>query len=235
MRRFFFALLMMSFASASLDAQRRPRVFTTKDPNVWVTLGVAGFQANAVNDGVTSSTWDFASATNFLYRASLEKGMANGASFGLAGSYARVPFQYSADLGNPLPSGADGGRCAAPASICDAHLDITALVVTFHSGSGYGLHQVLELDGGVVAYRNLKRDSDGAKLAPGGGNIDPLVSLGYGFGYGLSDRTNIDFISTYTFGIHERKGTSNGVSNTNRMPSLRVSVRRGFGSRTVSR
>ena len=42
-------------------------------------------------------------------------------------------------------------------------------------------------------------------LVLGGGNIDPLFSFGYGFGYGLSDRTNLDFLSTYTFAIHERK------------------------------
>lgn len=230
MKRFLFAFLMVVFATGSLGAQmRRPRVFTTNDPSVWVTAGVGGFRANAVNDGVTSSTWNFANATNFQYRGSLEKGMANGASFGVAGSWAHVPFEYSSSAIVSPPGG--GTQCVQ----CDAHLDLMTVVATFHSGSGYGLHQVLELDGGIVAYRNLKRDSDGAGLAPSGGNIDPLFSLGYGFGYGLSNRTNIDFISTYTFGIHERTETSNGVSNTNSMPSLRISIRRGFGSRTVRR
>jgi hypothetical protein len=94
----------------------------------------------------------------------------------------------------------------------------------------------LELSGGVVAYRNLKRDSDGGKLAPSGGNIDPLFSLGWGLGYGLNDRTNIDFTSDYfTYAIHERTGLSNGASNTNSMPSIRVALRMGFGNRTVRR
>jgi hypothetical protein len=107
------------------------------------------------------------------------------------------------------------------------------LVATFHSGAGIGFHQVLELNGGVVAYRNLKRDLDGAKLAPSGGNIDPLFALGYGFGYGLSDRTNLDILSDYA--LHERKGLSNGTSNTNSMPGLRVSLRMGFGGSTTRR
>jgi hypothetical protein len=235
MRRFLFAFLLVAFTTGSLSAQRRPRVYRTNDPGVWMTAGISGFRANGVNDGATSSTWNFGNATNFQYRASLEKGVANGASFGIAGSYAHVPFAYSSNLANPLPSGVSGNRCAAGEPSCDAHLDLMTLVATFHSGSGYGLHQVLELDGGIVAYQNLQRDSDGAKLAPGGGNIDPLFSLGWGFGYGFSDRTNLDFISTYTFGIHERKGLSNGVSNTNSMPSLRISLRRGFGGRTVRR
>jgi hypothetical protein len=229
MRRFLFAFLMVVFAAGSLSAQRRPRLYATNEPSVWMTAGVSGFRGNGVNDGATSSTWNFGNSTNFQYRGSIEKGMANGASFGLAGSWARVPFLYSSSAILPPPGG--GTQCAS----CDAHLDMTTLVLTFHSGAGYGLHQVLELDGGVVAYRNLKQDSDGAKLAPSGGNVDPLFSLGYGFGYGLSNRTSLDFISTYTFGLHERDGLSNGQSNTNSMPSLRVSLRMGFGARTIRR
>jgi len=233
MRRFFFAFLVLMFASESLSAQiRRPRVYTTNDPDIWVSVGVGGFRGNGVNDGVTGSSWDFGNATNIQYRASLEKAMDNGASFGIAGSYARVPFTYSADLAKPLPAGENGTRCLS----CNAHLDMTTLVLGFHSGSGIGFHQVIELNGGVAMYRNLKQDAGGAKLAPGNGNIDPLFSLAYGFGYGVNNRTNIDFIfADYTFAIHERTGLANGTSNTNSMPSLRVALRMGFGSHTIGR
>jgi hypothetical protein len=230
MRRFLFVFLMVVFAAGSLNAQlRRPRIYATNDPKVWVSGGIGGFRANIVNDGATSSAWNFANSTNFQYRASLETGLANGSSFGIAGSWARVPFQYSS---SPIVPPVGGGtQCSS----CKANLDMMTLVATFHSGAGLGFHQLVELDGGVVAYRNLRQESDGARLAPVGGNIDPLFSLGYGFGYGLSDRTNLDFLSTYTFAIHERKGNSNGVSNTNSMPSLRISLRMGFGRRSVTR
>ena len=233
MRRFFFALLVLMFAAASLSAQmRRPRVYTTNDPDVWLSVGVGGFRGNGVNDGVTGSSWDFGNATNIQYRASLEKAMDNGASFGIAGSYARVPFTYSADLTKPLPVAESGTRCLS----CNAHLDMTTLVLGFHSGSGTGFHQVVELNGGVAMYKNLKEDAGGAKLAPSKGNIDPLFSLAYGFGYGFNARTNIDFIfADYTFAIHERKDLANGTSNTNSMPSLRVALRMGFGSHTITR
>jgi len=231
MRRFFFAFLMVVFAAGSAQAQfgRKQRVYVTNDPKVWVSGAVGGFRANIVNDGATSSTWNFANSTNFQYRASLEGGMANGSSFGIAGSWARVPFVYSSSA--VLPPVGGGTQCSS----CNANLDMMTLVATFHSGAGLGFHQLVELDGGVVAYRNLRQESGGARLAPLGGNIDPLFSLGYGFGYGLSDRTNLDFLSTYTFAIHERKGNSNGVSNTNSMPSLRISLRHGFGHRSVTR
>ncbi len=234
MRRFFLALLVLMFAAESVNAQiRRPtRVYTTNDPDWWVSAGVGGFRGNGVNDGVTGSTWDFGNATNIQYRASLEKAMDNGASFGIAGSYARVPFTYSADLAKPLPASETGTRCLS----CNAHLDMTTLVLGFHSGSGMGFHQVIELNGGVAMYRNLTEDAGGAKLAPSKGNIDPLFSLAYGFGYGFSTRMSLDFIfADYTFAIHERTGLANGTSNTNSMPSLRVALRMGFGSHTVSR
>ena len=234
MRRFFLALLVLMFAAESVNAQiRRPtRVYTTNDPDWWVSAGVGGFRGNGVNDGVTGSNWDFGNATNLQYRASLEKAMDNGASFGIAGSYARVPFTYSADLAKPLPASETGTRCLS----CNAHLDMTTLVLGFHSGSGTGFHQVIELNGGVAMYRNLTEDAGGAKLAPSKGNIDPLFSLAYGFGYGFSTRMNLDFIfADYTFAIHERTGLANGTSNTNSMPSLRVAFRMGFGSHTITR
>ena len=237
MRLFFFASLVLMFTAGSLSAQMRrvPREYATNDPDWWISAGVGGFRANIVNDGVTGSTWNFGNATNLQYRASLEKQMDIGAAFGVAGSFARVPFSYSSDLATPLPAGESGTRCPAFAVTCNAHLDMMTLVLTFHAGSGLGFHQVIEVNGGVVAYKNLKDDASGAKLAPSGGNIDPLFSFGYGFGYGINNRTNIDFVSDYTIGIHERKDLSNGTSNTNSMPSLRLALRMGFGTHTITR
>lgn len=228
MRRFLLALLTVMLGATALSAQmpRRPSAYTN-NPSWWITAGVSGFRANRVNDGVTGTTWDFGNSTNFAYRGSIEKGGSNGSSFGLAGSWSHVPFLYSSTVNAPVPPG--GAVLCANSTSCNAHLNLMTLVATFHSGAGIGFHQVLELNGGVVAYRNLKRDSDGAKLTPTGGNIDPLFALGYGFGYGLNDRTNIDILSDYSFAIHERKALSNGTSNTNSMPGLRLLLRMGFG------
>jgi hypothetical protein len=233
MRRFSLALLTVMFGAGTLSAQmpRRPSAYTN-NPGFWITAGVSGFRSNGVNDGVSGSTWDFGNSTNFAYRGSIEKGGTNGSSFGVAGSWSQVPFLYFST--GVVPPSAGGAQCANPPG-CDAHLDLMTLVATFHSGGGIGFHQVLELNGGVVAYRNLKRDLDGAKLAPSGGNIDPLFALGYGFGYGLSDRTNLDILSDYSFALHERTQLSNGTSNTNSMPGLRVSLRMGFGGSTRRR
>jgi len=226
MTRFSLALLMVMLFAKSLSAQRRQRGFTS-DPNMWVTGGIAGFTGNGVNDGRSASTWNFGNAWNWQYSASLEKTLSGGgSSFGVAGSYARVPFAYSGPA-VPVPGGA---TCSG----CNAHLDMTTLVATFHIGSGSGFHQVADLNGGIINYANLTRDTDGVKLA-GGSNIDPLFSGGWGFGYGFDDRTQIEFAWDYVIAIHERSGLSNGVSNTNRMQLLKVTFRKGLGVRTVHR
>jgi hypothetical protein len=219
---------MLFICAGALPAQRR--TYRTGEPGVWLSGGVAGFTATGVSDGRTASEWDFGNSTNWQYRASLEKNIGNGSAFGVSGTYARVPFVYSADMLAPLPGDVSGTRCTR----CDAHLDMTTVLATFHAGGGYGFHQVIELNGGIISYQSLKRDSDGAKLA-GGGNIDPLFSIGYGVGYAFGDRTQINFVPDYAIAIHERSGLSNGVSNTNSMRSLRLSVRMGFGGRTVRR
>lgn len=218
---------MVMFFAASASAQRRQRVFSS-DPGYWVSGGVAGFSGNGVNDGRSASSWDFGNSTNFQYSASLEKTLSGGgSSFGVTGTYARVPFVYS---GPAVPMVSGTATCGG----CDAHLDMTTLVATFHVGSGAGFHQVIEFNGGIVNYANLKRDSDGAKLG-GGSNIDPLFSIGYGIGYGFDDRTQIEFVPDYAIAIHERAGLSNGVSNTNSMRSLKLTFRMGFGTRSLRR
>jgi hypothetical protein len=111
---------------------------------------------------------------------------------------------------------------------------MTTLVGTLHFGAGTGFHQVIEVNAGIVNYAHLSRDADGARLA-GGSNTDPLLSGGWGFGYGFNDRTQIEFVPEYAIAIHERSGLSNQVSNTNRMQSLKLTFRMGFGARTLGR
>jgi hypothetical protein len=99
MRRISFAVMMLMFVATSASAQRRGRVFTS-DPDGWVSFGIAGFTGNGVNDGRSDSQWDFGNSTNWQYSASIEKTIGNSTSFGIAGTYARIPFTY---YGGTLP------------------------------------------------------------------------------------------------------------------------------------
>jgi len=229
MRRFLFVFAFTAIYTTEAGAQRRG-TYTSAEPAIWVSGGVAGFTGQGVNDGTSASTWDFGNSTSGQYRASLEKTIQNQSSFGIVGTYVRVPFIYRSSTATS-PRAPGGARCAS----CDAHLNMMTLAGTFHIGGGTGFHQVIDLSAGVAAYRDLKRDDDGSALAPANGNIDPIFSAGYGFGYGLSQTTQINLVQDYSIALHEKKGLSNGVSNTNTVRALRVSVRYGFGRHSPRR
>ena len=226
MRRMSIVLILLLMCAPSLDAQRRIPGIRTAEPATWLSAGIGFFTGNGVNDGASQSTWDFGSSTNFQYRASLERAIGNQSSFGLVGTYVRVPFNYFSTAVVP-PS----GTCTP----CEAHLDMWTLAATFHAGGGVGFHQVIEGNAGMAWYRNLTRDSDGATLPPSGGNLDPIFSFGYGFGYGLTPNTQINLVQDYGIALHEKKGLANGVSNTNTVRALRFTARFGFGSRVRTR
>jgi hypothetical protein len=228
MRRIAIGFIMVMTCADVLSAQRRIPGIRGAEPSVWVGAGLGFFTGNGVNDGGTNSTWDFGSSTNFQYRASLEKSVANQSSFGLVGTYVRVPFIYSSTAVVP-PSG------AATCGSCEAHLDMMTLSAIFHAGGGQGFHQVIEASAGVAQYNNITRDSDGAELAPPDGNIDPIFSFGYGFGFGFANNTQINLVQDYGIALHEKRGLANGVSNTNTVRNLRFTVRFGFGSQARRR
>jgi hypothetical protein len=221
MRRFLLAVFLMAISGAPLSAQRGRRINVPGNPSIWFSAGIAGFTANGVNDGRTSSTWDFGNSTNLQYNASLERVISSGLSLGVAGSFARVPFLYT---GPQAPFATGGTACGT----CNAHLDMSTLLGTLHLGGTAGIYQVIDLNAGIVMYNNLQEDGTHSKLAPTGGNMDPYFSLGYGIGYGLSKTTQIEFVPDYAIAIHERNGLSNGVSNTNSTRSLKLAVRMGF-------
>jgi hypothetical protein len=228
MRRISTGFLLLIVCAPSLDAQRRLPGIRGGEPAAWITGGIGFFTGNGVNDGVTESTWDFGNATNFQYRASLERPIGNQLSFGVVGTYVRIPFIYSSTALVP-PS--DGETCTS----CEAHLDMMTLSAIFHAGGGIGFHQVIEGTAGVAWYRNLTRDSDGAALAPTDGNLDPIFSFGYGFGYGLSENTHINLVQDLGIALHEKTGLATGVRNTNSVRTLRFTARFGFGSRVRRR
>lgn len=228
MRTIPIVLVLLMASAESLSAQRRMPGIGMREPSTWVTVGAGFFTGNGVNDGVTESTWDFGSSTNFQYRGSLERTIGDRSSIGLIGTYVRVPFMYSSTAIIPPSEGATCGNC-------EAHLDMMTLSAGFHVGGGPGFHQVVEGTAGVVQYRNLTRDADGAKLAPTGDNLDPIFSFGYGFGYGFGQNTTINVVLDQGIALHEKTGLANGVRNTTSVRTLRVTGRFGFGTRSRRR
>ena len=208
-------LALILVAGSSADAQVRRRGTIVSEPSMWASLSVGLYGANGVSDGATNSTWDFGEGTSWQFRAALEKALQNQFSLGGVLTYVDVPFVYV---------GPSCGRC-------DAHLDLTSLGVSFHAGGSQGLHQVLEVSAGAAMYSNLKRDSDGAKLAPTDGSVDPFFTFGYGFGYSFNPTMQVSIVQDYGLVLHERKGLANNESNTLTQRTTRLNFRMGFGNR----
>lgn len=212
-------LVLLSFAALPAQSQVRRRVPNIAEPSVWVSGGIGLFNANGVNDGATSSAWDFGNATTPQYRLSLEKSFSTNASIGATGTYTHVPFTYL--------SNGQSGSCTE----CSAHLDMATVGASFHYGGGLGFHQVLEGAAGIVDYMNLKRDDDKSSLAPTGGNIDPYFTFGYGFGYTVNPQMEVSVVQDFGIALHEKTGLTSQDSNTLRQRTLRLNFRYGFGSR----
>lgn len=228
MRSFLISAVLTIVVATAAQAQYSsfPRA---SEPTVWVSGGIGAFNGQGVNDGGTKSTWDFGQKTSWQYRGSIEKAIQNQSSIGLVGTFVHVPITYASTSfspGCPACATSPGVSCAS----CAAHLDMIGLMGQFHAGGGTGFHQVLEIGIGATAYRNLKRDSDGAALAPTGGNIDGSFSLGYGFGYGFSSNSEVTLTQDYGLILHENTGLASGTSNTNTVRSIRMALRYGFGA-----
>ena len=208
-------LALILLAQSSADAQVRRRAPVVSEPSMWGSLSVGLYGANGISDGATNSTWDFGEGTSWQLRAALEKALQNQFSLGGVLTYVDVPFVYV---------GPSCGRC-------DAHLDLTSLGVSFHAGGSQGLHQVLDVSAGAAMYSNLKRDSDGAKLAPTDGSVDPFFTFGYGFGYSFNPTMQVSIVQDYGLVLHERKGLANNESNTLTQRTTRLNFRMGFGNR----
>jgi len=213
--------LMMTVAATTAGAQVRKRTPPPAEPSTWITVSAGLFNGNTVSDGATQSTWDLGQATNPQLRIAAEKSLQGQSqiSVGVAGTYTHAPFTYSS-------AGVSG--CSG----CAAHMDLVSLGISFHAGGGIGLHQVLEASAGALMYRNLKRDSDDAPLAPANGNIDPYFTFGYGFGYTINPTTQISVVQDFGLALHERTGLSSEQSNTLRLRTIRLNLRYGFGNRT---
>ena len=210
------ALALLLAAAHALPAQIIQPVYRTR-PAAWTSLSVGWFQAGDTCGAEASTCWDFGGAPQF--RATFELPVGNAASFGIAGTTARVPLVYSTS--QILP-----GTC----SQCDADANVSQILANFRLGgaAGAGFHQVIDLSAGTTLYSNF-RSTDGTRLGSGKTVNDVSFGLGYGFGYSLSPRTQIMLLQEWMIVLHERRAGSS--ENTSTQSNIRVGVRIGLGDK----
>ena len=217
-------LALLASLAQTADAQilRVPKG-GTGEPALWANAAIGLVQMQRVNDGTTEAQWAFGSALQ--YRGSLEYTVARGNTVGVSATYARVPLTYRSfsDAGTPLPG---GGICLD----CDAKADVTTIFGTFHGGGGAGFHQVIEIAGGAIMYRNFRTDDGGEELPPAK-DTDFAFAFGYGFGYTLNRTVQLNLVQDAVLTLHQREGLSGDNSSVSQQYVTRLGVRLGVGSR----
>ena len=209
-RRALFILTLLFTGAGFAQAQIiRPQIRSLR-PTAWTSLAIGWAQQQGFNDPETGAAWDFGSGPQ--WRASLEVPMGFGATtVGVVGTIMKMPLIYT------------DGTC----SRCDADATVSQIFGTLRMGGGTGFHQVIDLDAGTTLFSNFRQSNSGTKLGTGKLTQNFTFAIAYGFGYGLSPRTQIFFTQEYALQILKRVPGS--ANNTARQTTLRFGGRYGLG------
>ena len=202
--------LALATASSSASGQIiRPGASLTS--RTWASIGAGVVQSQTIEDYATLTEWDF--GTILQWRASVERTLRNGGSVGLAGAISRPSLSYY------------GAGCDP----CDASANFFQALAAFRIGGGTGFHQVIELHAGVTGFSNFRRGSDDAQLDPRETVLDPTFAVGYGFGYGFSENTQISVVQEYGAMLHRSDRAPSGTNSLRQMQTTRFAFRIGLG------
>jgi hypothetical protein len=211
-------ILLVAIAS-EVGAQIGRPVVRVPEPKSWLSLSVGVMDLSDVHDGSTNTVWEFGNTVQ--YRISFEIPVQHQSTFGLSGSFARVPLAYvqGARLGPPSP--------CAPS--CDADATVTQLLATFHAGRGaIGFHQIIDLSLGATGYSGFRARTSGERLAPFQLDADLAGGIGYGFGYSFSPDMQITLVQEGFLSVHQRTNVAGNEDTIGRQFVLRLGTRFGF-------
>jgi hypothetical protein len=187
------------------------------EPLAWTSLSIGWMQHQGLCDPDSNSCWSFGGAPQFRATLEMPLGRGGGASIGVAGTTARVPLTYSGGL----LSGCNG---------CDADANLSQLMGILRIGGGgsSAFHQVIDISAGMNLYSNF-RSTNGTKLDPAKTASSFAFTVGYGFGYSLSQRMQLMLVQDYGLVIHKRM--PGDPNNTAQMYTTRIGARYGLGSK----
>src|SRR5688572_1054968 len=205
----------MSFVTNAAHAQIiDSRQVGGGSPIAFTSLSVGWFQHGGLFDPNSESDWEFGGAPQF--RVTLEAPMGGGAALGITGTTARVPLTYRGGLLNGC-------------SQCDADANVSQIMASLHlGGSGRGFQQVVDASAGMTLFSNF-RTTDGQRLDPAKSTTAFSFVIGYGFGFGVTERLKVMLVQDYGMLIHKRVPGSS--TNTANQATTRVGMRYGLGSK----
>ena len=211
-------ILLVAIASEARAQIVRPAA-RVPEPKSWLSFSVGVMDLSDVHDGSTNTVWEFGNTVQ--YRISFEIPVQNQSTFGVSGSFARVPLTYvqGALLGPP-------SSCAPS---CDADATVTQLLATFHAGRGaIGFHQIIDLSLGATGYSGFRARISGERLAPFQLDADLAGGIGYGFGYSFSPDMQITLVQEGFLSVHQRTNVAGNEDTIGRQFVLRLGTRFGF-------
>lgn len=213
MRRLSLALLVVALALPFHDGGAqiiRSGRFSVRDPQLWISGGVALQQGWSLTDGTTGARWSFSDAP--MYGGSFERTINGGTSVGVRAATGRVPLDYAPIAGTST----------------EADATVTQAFAGIHVASGRGFHSVLELGLGATIYSGFKSRA-GAKLEPAKPDADFTFVFGYGFGYSFSRAFQIDVVQDLATALHQKEGLPAGAGRSTRISNTRLVARYGLG------
>jgi hypothetical protein len=230
LRSLFAVTLLYVTTATSMEAQIRGRPASNPDAKWWFSAGASGAIVSDVNDGATRSTWKFGSDPLILLRGSIERGLDDATTIGVAVSYGKVdvnlvpfvvaPGSASPPLTDSLPTSCMQG--------CAAQTDMWSAMAQFRSGGGPGFHTFFEANGGVTSFRSTRTRADRIAIGKPSGSLDLSGTLGGGFGYTLSQGFAITLVQDFGVGYHSKAGLPDGVSRSWRIRNTRAALRFAF-------
>lgn len=230
------AALCMLAPLASLAAQLRGGgpVRVSGTPSWWVSGGVSATSINTISDGRSGSTWTFAGDPRWLVRGTIEKTLQPTTTLGLGVSWGTTDLRFAplagAPVANLLPgTPAELGACFT-ADGCASLADLfSAQLVLRGGGAREGVHQILEVTGGVNGYRNFRTKTSALPLTVEDA-IDVNVGLGYGIGYAFGPDFHVGLVQDIGIAWHSGADLPEDVGRTYRLRNTRVTIRYGFGT-----
>lgn len=186
----------------------------------WFSGGASAVTLGAINDGATNARWDFGSDPLWQVRGTLEKSSDEYTSLGVSAAYGRVDVALEPlSLAAPVEG---SGLCA---TACRGEVDLWTAQLQFRSGGGTGFHTVFEAQGGVTAFRNLRRKETGEAIGEQRMQADISGTLGAGFGYTISRGLAISLVQDFGIGWHSKTDLPEGTSRTWKVRVTRASLR----------
>ena len=225
--------VLSAIAFLPLGAQLRGRSASQRGAGWWLSAGGGSANVAQINDGATQSRWLFSTDPLWQLRGTLEKGIDEATTIGVAASFGKADL-----IVERFPPSTSGTPRVATVPLptacqisCAAQGELWSLMAQFRSGGGAGFHTSFEAAGGVTGLRNLRtRDTASVLIGKASGTMDVSGTIGFGVALPLSRHFVLSLVQDFGLGLHAKTNLPDGASRYFRTRTTRAALRIGLGN-----